>query len=101
MTLLKAKKTEIINSYKIHESDTGSPEVQCAVLTEQILTLSEHLKIHKHDHSSRRGLLKMVNKRRKFLNYTRRQSKERYMTLIAELGLRDTFARPTSKYNKK
>ena len=101
MTLLKAKKTEIIDNYKIHESDTGSPEVQCAVLTEQILVLSDHLKIHKHDHSSRRGLLKMVNRRRKFLNYIRKKSKERYMTLITELGLRDTFARPTSKYNKK
>ena len=62
MPILKDKKTELINEYKIHESDTGSVDVQCAVLTEKILLLAEHLKSHKHDHSSRVGLLKMVNK---------------------------------------
>jgi small subunit ribosomal protein S15 len=101
MTLLKTRKTEIIETHKTHGADTGSPEVQCAILTAQILTLSDHLKSHKHDHSSRRGLLKMVNKRRRFLNYLRRQSKERYLALIEKLGLRDTFANPVSKYKNK
>jgi small subunit ribosomal protein S15 len=96
MPILKEKKTELIQTYKINENDTGSVEVQCAVLTEKILTLSEHLKAHKHDHSSRRGLLKMINKRRRFLNYLKKHFRERYFTLIEKLGLRDTVGKVRS-----
>ena len=84
----KAKKTEIIQGFKTHESDTGSPEVQVALLTERINHLNEHLKIHKKDHHSRRGLLMMVGQRRSMLNYLKRKDIERYRQLIAELGLR-------------
>ena len=84
----KVKKTEIINKYARHEGDTGSPEVQVAMLTERINHLNEHLKINKKDHHSRRGLLKMVGQRRGLLNYLRSKDVERYRTLIAELNLR-------------
>ncbi|MCL5943012.1 MAG: 30S ribosomal protein S15, partial [Actinobacteria bacterium] len=70
------------------EGDTGSPEVQIAILTDQINVLTEHLKIHKKDHHSRRGLLKMVGKRRRLLNYLQKQEVERYRTVVRELGLR-------------
>ena len=84
----QAKKTEIINEYKIKEGDTGSPEVQVAILTYRINDLNEHLKIHKKDHHSRRGLLKMVGQRRNLLNYLKDKDIERYRTLISRLGLR-------------
>lgn len=84
----KTIKTEIIEKYKTHEGDTGSPEVQVAILTERINHLNEHLKINKKDHHSRRGLLKMVGKRRGLLNYLKSKDIERYRTLIASLNLR-------------
>lgn len=82
------RKTEIIERFRQHDSDTGSPEVQVAILTEKINNLTEHLKYHKKDHHSRRGLLKMVGKRRRLLNYLNDQDVERYRTLVKELGLR-------------
>ena len=78
----------IIGEYGQHDSDTGSPEVQVALLTERINHLTDHLRGHKHDHHSRRGLLMMVGKRRRLLNYLRREDVERYRSLIAKLGLR-------------
>lgn len=84
----KQKKQTIIESFKTHESDTGSPEVQVALLTERINHLNEHLKLHKKDHHSRRGLLKMVGKRRNLLNYVKDKDIERYRELIEKLGLR-------------
>ena len=86
--LLKDQKTEVIVSSQRHEGDTGSPEVQVAILTRRINDLTEHLKIHKKDHHSRRGLLKMVGQRRGLLNYVKKKDVERYRTLIAKLGLR-------------
>ena len=82
------KKAEIIKEYQLKESDTGSPEVQVAILTYRINDLNDHLKIHKKDHHSRRGLLKMVGQRRNMLNYLKSKDLERYRTLIARLGLR-------------
>ncbi len=82
------KKAEIIDAYKTKEGDTGSPEVQVAILTNRINELNEHLKIHKKDHHSRRGLLKMVGQRRNLLNYLKNKDIERYRDLIARLGLR-------------
>ena len=79
---------EIIEEYGQHGSDTGSPEVQVALLTQRISHLTEHLRTHKHDHHSRRGLLMLVGKRRRLLNYLRREDVERYRSLIASLGLR-------------
>ncbi len=81
-------KQEIIAEYALHEGDTGSPEVQVALLTERINHLNEHLKINKKDHHSRRGLLKMVGQRRGLLNYLKDTDIERYRTLLARLGLR-------------
>ncbi|MGF1617653.1 MAG: 30S ribosomal protein S15 [Acidimicrobiia bacterium] len=80
--------TEIVAEFGTHESDTGSPEVQVALLSERINHLTEHLREHGHDHHSRRGLLMMVGKRRRLLDYLRRQDVERYRALIAKLGLR-------------
>jgi small subunit ribosomal protein S15 len=82
------KKSEIINEYKNKEGDTGSPEVQVAILTYRINDLNEHLKIHKKDHHSRRGLLKMVGQRRNLLNYLKNKDLNRYRALIGRLGLR-------------
>ena len=79
---------EIISEYGQHDSDTGSPEVQVALLSDRINHLTEHLRTHKHDHHSRRGLLMMVGKRRRLLNYLKREGVERYRQLIARLGLR-------------
>ncbi len=79
---------EIISEFGAHDSDTGSPEVQVALLSERINHLTEHLRTHKHDHHSRRGLLMMVGRRRRLLNYLRRTDVERYRKLIASLGLR-------------
>ncbi len=82
------KKQEIINTYKRDEKDTGSPEVQIALLTERINELTEHLKVHKKDNHSRRGLLKMVGKRRNLLNYLAKKDINRYRTVVEKLGLR-------------
>ena len=79
---------EVIREYGKHDADTGSPEVQVALLTERINHLTDHLREHKHDHHSRRGLLTLVGKRRRLLNYLRREDVERYRSLIASLGLR-------------
>ena len=86
--MTKERKEEIIKTYKRDEKDTGSPEVQVALLTERINELTEHLKVHKKDNHSRRGLLKMVGQRRNMLNYLERKDAERYRTLIEKLGLR-------------
>ncbi len=88
MALTTDKKQEVISQHKIHENDTGSPEVQVAILTVRINTLTEHLKIHKGDHHSRRGLLMMVGQRRALLNYLRDRHFDRYRSLIEKLGLR-------------
>jgi len=88
VSMIKEAKQEIINSYKLHEGDTGSPEVQIAILTERINHLNEHLKIHKKDHHSRRGLLKMVGQRRGLLNYLQDKNIERYRTIVSKLNLR-------------
>jgi small subunit ribosomal protein S15 len=85
---MATKKQETIQSYRIHESDTGSPEVQVALLTERINHLTEHLKSHKKDHSSRRGLLKMVGRRASLLKYLIGQDRVRYQGVIEKLGLR-------------
>ena len=87
-TMDKARKQEIINTYARHEGDTGSPEVQVAILTERINDLTEHLKTHKKDHHSRRGLFLMIGQRRGLLNYLMGQDIERYRDLIKKLGLR-------------
>lgn len=86
--LQKEVKTAVIADNKRHDNDTGSPEVQIAILTKRINDLTEHLKIHKKDHHSRRGLLKMVGQRRGLLNYLMKKDVERYRTLIAKLGIR-------------
>lgn len=84
----KESKTEIIEQFSRHEGDTGSPEVQVAILTKRIRELTEHLKVHKNDHHSRRGLYKMIGQRRGLLNYLMKKDIERYRSLIEELGLR-------------
>lgn len=86
--ITKEQKTEIINKYAIHEGDTGSPEVQIAILSFRINTLTEHLKVNKKDHHSRRGLLKMVGHRRNLLNYLMKVDIERYRSIVERLGLR-------------
>jgi small subunit ribosomal protein S15 len=88
MALEQAQKTEIIQNYQVHDTDTGSPEVQIALLTTRINGLIEHLKIHDHDHHSRRGLLKLVGQRRRLLAYLQRKDIERYRATIGRLGLR-------------
>ncbi len=88
MSKVEARKPEIIEKYRTHESDTGSPEVQIAILTEQINHLNEHLKTHKKDHHSRRGLLRMVGKRRGLLNYLKSKDIARYRGIVERLGLR-------------
>lgn len=88
MSKVEERKQEIIEKYRVHESDTGSPEVQIAILTEQINHLNEHLKYHKKDHHSRRGLLRMVGKRRGLLNYLKSKDIERYRAILEKLGLR-------------
>ncbi|MBS4207577.1 30S ribosomal protein S15 [Bacillus sp. N9] len=88
MAISQERKNEIINQFKIHESDTGSPEVQIAVLTEDINNLNDHLRTHKKDHHSRRGLMKMVGRRRNLLTYLRNKDVQRYRELINRLGLR-------------
>ena len=88
MALTKDKKTAVIGEYKTHDKDTGSPEVQVAILSERINYLTEHFKSHSKDHHSRRGLLKLVGRRRRFLNYLQKHDLEGYRALIKELGLR-------------
>ncbi len=88
MALENEQKSEIISDYQVHGNDTGSPEVQVALLTERINQLIEHLKLHIHDHHSRRGLLKLVGRRRRLLAYLSGKDKERYRALIERLGLR-------------
>lgn len=93
MALDREEKTNIITDYQVHEADTGSPDVQVALLTERINQLIEHLKTHAHDHHSRRGLLKLVGRRRRLLAYISSKDKERYRQLIERLGLRDVLRR--------
>lgn len=88
MAISQERKNELISEYRVHETDTGSPEVQIAVLTEEINTLNEHLRTHKKDHHSRRGLLKMVGRRKHLLTYLRDKDIHRYRELIGRLGLR-------------
>lgn len=88
MALQKTQRDDIVESYRTHDTDTGSPEVQIALLTERINGLIEHLREHAHDHHSRRGLLKLVGRRRRLLAYLQEKDVERYRTLIQRLGLR-------------
>ncbi|MBW4657933.1 MAG: 30S ribosomal protein S15 [Drouetiella hepatica Uher 2000/2452] len=88
MALLQQRKQEIITDYQVHETDTGSSDVQVAMLTERINKLSSHLKGNKKDHASRRGLLKMIGQRKRLLAYIMRQDKDRYRALITRLGIR-------------
>jgi small subunit ribosomal protein S15 len=85
---LKASKTQTIEDYRTHETDTGSPEVQVALLTQRINELTEHFKIHAKDHHSRRGLLQLVGRRRRLLDYLKKQDFERYRTTIERLSIR-------------
>lgn len=88
MALAGEAKTSVITEFQVHKTDTGSPEVQVAILTRRIAELTEHFKTHKHDHHSRRGLLQLVARRRRLLDYLRSRSPERYKTLITSLGIR-------------
>ena len=88
MVLTIEDKKELIDRYKLHETDTGSPEVQIGLLTHRITYLTEHLKVHKKDHHSRRGLLILVGRRRRLLNYVKNKDVKRYRTIIEALGLR-------------
>jgi len=88
MAIDKAQKQDIINDYRLHDGDTGSPEVQIALLSNRISYLTEHFKTHKKDHHSRRGLLKLVSQRRKLLSYLKLSDKERYENVIQRLGIR-------------
>ena len=88
MALLPETKSDVISRFKRGDADTGSPEVQVALLTERITQLTDHFKVHKKDHHSRRGLLKLVGQRRRLLNYVRTQDVARYRTLIVDLGIR-------------
>jgi small subunit ribosomal protein S15 len=88
MALVAEKKTEVVQKYRRHDKDTGSPEVQVALITERIAYLTEHFKTHKKDHHSRRGLLKLVGQRRRLLDYLRKIDQNRYKVVIDQLGLR-------------
>jgi small subunit ribosomal protein S15 len=88
LTITNEEKKGIIDSYKVHESDTGSSEVQVAIITERIKYLTEHFKVHAKDHHSRRGLLKLVGKRRRLLNYLKKKDVSKYRELIERLGIR-------------
>ena len=88
MPLVKERKTRVISTYKTHPTDTGSPEVQIAILSERINHLTDHFKTHGKDHHSRRGLLKLVGQRRRLLNYLKEKDVERYRSLIKKLGIR-------------
>ncbi len=93
--MLKDEKTAVIEQFATHPGDTGSPEVQVAILTRRITELTEHFRTHKHDHHSRRGLLAMVGRRKRLMTYLVREDPARYRVLIASLGLRDTTGRST------
>ena len=88
MTILIEQKAELIDKYRTHKTDTGSPEVQIALLTERITHLTDHLKVHKGDHHTRRGLMKLIGRRRRLLDYVRDNDVERYRTIIGKLGIR-------------
>ncbi len=88
MSITKEAKQDVIQEYRLSDADTGSPEVQIAVLTKRITSLTEHFKTHKKDFHSRRGLLKLISRRRSLLDYVRRQDEQRYKTLIQKLGIR-------------
>jgi small subunit ribosomal protein S15 len=88
MSLAVEQKSQVIEKYRVHKSDSGSPEVQVALLSQRILELTEHFKMHKKDHHSRRGLLTMVSRRRKLLKYLKDRSPVRYQALISSLGIR-------------
>ncbi|MEO0967523.1 MAG: 30S ribosomal protein S15 [Cyanobacteria bacterium J06639_18] len=88
MALTQQHKQEIISEYQVHETDTGSADVQIAMLTERINRLSQHLRINKKDHSSRRGLLKIIGQRKRLLSYIQKQDREHYQALIRRLGIR-------------
>ena len=88
MTLTQQRKQELISNYQVHETDTGSSDVQIAMLTERINRLSEHLRANQKDHSSRRGLLKLIGQRKRLLSYLQQEDKQRYQALIARLGIR-------------
>ena len=88
MSITSERKAELIKEYQFKDGDTGSPEVQVAIITERITNLTEHFQTHKKDHHSRRGLLMLVGQRRRLLDYLRRKSEERYKTVIASLGIR-------------
>ena len=91
MTISKERKAELIKQYGKNEHDSGSPEVQVALLTERIRELTEHVKVHIHDHHTRRGLLMLVGKRRRLLSYIKKQDIENYRSLIKSLGIRDNI----------
>ena len=88
MTLSRENKSELIESFRTHQTDTGSPEVQIAILTKRIQYLTDHFRVHAKDHHSRQGLLKMVGKRRRLLDYLKRKDVNRYQQIIGKLGLR-------------
>ena len=88
MAITQERKNQVIQEHRVHESDTGSPEVQIAILTENIVNLTTHFREHKKDHHSRRGLLKMVSRRRRLLDYLKSKDFDRYRALIDKLGLR-------------
>jgi len=88
VNISETRKNEIIEQFRTHDADTGSPDVQIALLTERIVNLTEHLKTHKQDHHSRRGLLMMVGKRRRLLTYVKSKDPARYRTIITQLGIR-------------
>ena len=88
MTLASDEKQQIISNNKLHDKDTGSPEVQIALMTERIIQLTEHFKVHKGDHHSRRGLLKLVSRRRRLLDYVKKRDEQRYRSIIGRLGIR-------------
>ena len=88
MSLTVEKKTQIVEAYRTHQTDTGSPEVQIAILSEKIAYLTDHFKVHAKDHHSRRGLLRMVGKRRRLLDYLKDKDATRYRTIIERLGIR-------------
>lgn len=88
MSLTTERKQDLINRFRLHDADTGSPEVQVAILSERISYLTDHFKVHAQDHHSRRGLIKLVGQRRRLLNYLKKKNIDRYRTLIEQLGLR-------------
>lgn len=88
MSITTEKKTALIKEFQRGDNDSGSPEIQCAILTSRIIELTEHMKVHKHDYGTRRGLLRMVSRRSRLMRYVHRQDRERYEALRVKLGLR-------------